>query len=139
MFLSSHFSFFGFWSLLATKLWKYYIIFVYILQGKMGKMEKKQKKIPQLKWPQYQKPKEKILDEQNYTEAIWTFTFHKKSGFRKVILKSNFKPAYKPVSWTLWSENSDLLSSFSFYFFAGVVKSTAFCTLLLLHYLTCYV
>ena len=32
---------FGFWSLLAMKLRKYYIIFVYILQGKMGKMEKK--------------------------------------------------------------------------------------------------
>ena len=32
---------FGFWSLLATKLRKYYVIFVYILQGKMGKTEKK--------------------------------------------------------------------------------------------------
>ena len=30
----------GFWSLLVTKLRKYYIIFVYILQGKMGKTEK---------------------------------------------------------------------------------------------------
>ena len=34
---------FGFLSLLATKLRKYYVIFVYILQGKMGKMEKNQK------------------------------------------------------------------------------------------------
>ena len=32
---------FAFWSLLATKLRKYYVIFVYILQGKMGKTEKK--------------------------------------------------------------------------------------------------
>ena len=32
---------FGFWSLLATKLRKYYVIFVYILQGKMEKMERK--------------------------------------------------------------------------------------------------
>ena len=36
--------FFCFWSLLATKLLKYenmyYVIFVYILQGKMGKTEK---------------------------------------------------------------------------------------------------
>ena len=31
---------FGFWSLLAMKLRKYYVIFVYILQGKMGKTEK---------------------------------------------------------------------------------------------------
>ena len=28
---------FRFWSLLATKLQKYYVIFVHILQGKMGK------------------------------------------------------------------------------------------------------
>ena len=28
-----------------------------------------------------------------HTVAIWTFTFHKKSGFVKVILKANFKPA----------------------------------------------
>ena len=32
---------FGLSSLLATKIRKYYVIFVYILQGKMGKMEKK--------------------------------------------------------------------------------------------------
>ena len=31
---------FGFRSVLATKLQKYYVIFVYILQGKMGKTEK---------------------------------------------------------------------------------------------------
>ena len=31
---------FQFWSLLATKLQKYYVIFVYILQSKMGKTEK---------------------------------------------------------------------------------------------------
>ena len=51
-----------------------------------------------------------------HTVAIWTFTFHKKSGFVMVILKANFKPAHKPVSWTFWSENSDLLYPFSFYF-----------------------
>ena len=34
---------FGFWSLLATKLRKYDVIFVYILQGKMKKTEKNQK------------------------------------------------------------------------------------------------
>ena len=32
-----------------TKMRKYYIIFVYILQGKMGRMEKNGKKITQLK------------------------------------------------------------------------------------------
>ena len=35
---------FGFWSLLATKLQKCYVIFVYILQGKMGKTEKTERK-----------------------------------------------------------------------------------------------
>ena len=53
---------------------------------------------------------------QGHTVAIWTFTFHKKSGFVKVILKAYFKPTYRPVSWTFWSKNSDLLHSFSFYF-----------------------
>ena len=54
VFRSFHFWFlvFGFWSLLAMKLRKYekyYVIFVYILQGKMGKTEKTGKKITQLK------------------------------------------------------------------------------------------
>ena len=52
---------FGFWSLLATKIQKYYIIFVYILQGKMGKTEKNRKenhatkvtKIPKTKRQKY--------------------------------------------------------------------------------------
>ena len=36
---------FGFWSLLATKVqkYKYHVIFVYILQGRMGKTENKRK------------------------------------------------------------------------------------------------
>ena len=44
LFRWSHFWFFGFWSLLVTKLRKYYVIFVYILQGKMGKMNGKKRK-----------------------------------------------------------------------------------------------
>ena len=51
-----------------------------------------------------------------HTVAIWTFTFHKKSGFVKVILKANFKPVCRPVLWTFWSENSGFLNSFSFFF-----------------------
>ena len=35
---------FWFWALLVTKLWKYYVILDYILQGKMGKKEKNGKK-----------------------------------------------------------------------------------------------
>ena len=63
---SSLFLFFCFWSLLATKLWKYYITFVYILQGKLGK---KGKKITQLKWPRYQKQKVKNMG--------WTYIVRK--------------------------------------------------------------
>ena len=52
---------FGYWSLLATKLRKYYVIFVYILQGKIGKTEKNWKenhatkvnKIPKTKRRKY--------------------------------------------------------------------------------------
>ena len=45
---------FRFWFLVTfgkevTKIRKYYITFVYILQGKMGKMEKTRKKITKLK------------------------------------------------------------------------------------------
>ena len=40
---------FRFWSLLGTKLRKYHVIFVYILQGKMDKTEKKGMKNTQLK------------------------------------------------------------------------------------------
>ena len=45
---------FRFWFLVTfgdkvTKIQKYYVIFVYILQGKMGKTEKNRKKITQLK------------------------------------------------------------------------------------------
>ena len=45
---------FGVWFLVTfgdkvTKIRKYYVIFVYILQGKMGKTEKNGKKITQLK------------------------------------------------------------------------------------------
>ena len=45
----------------VTKIQKYYIIFVYILQGKMGKTEKTGKEITQLKWPKYQKPKDESM------------------------------------------------------------------------------
>ena len=59
-------SIFGFWFLVtfgdeATKIQKYYVNFVYILQGKMGKTEKNGKKITQLKWPKYQKPKDENM------------------------------------------------------------------------------
>jgi len=48
---------FGFWPHLATKLRKYYVIFVYILQGKIDKT----KKITQWKWPNYPKPKDENM------------------------------------------------------------------------------
>ena len=49
MFRSSHFSFLVTFGNEVTKIQKYFIIFVYILQGKMGKTEKNGKKITQLK------------------------------------------------------------------------------------------
>ena len=45
----------------VTKIWKYYVIFVYILQGKMGKTEKNGKKITQIEWPKYQKLKDENM------------------------------------------------------------------------------
>ena len=55
---------FGFWSLLTTKLQKYYVIFVYILQDKMGKTEKTRKEnhaTKVTKIPKYQKPKDENM------------------------------------------------------------------------------
>jgi hypothetical protein len=43
-----------------------------------------------------------------HTVAIWTFTFHKISGFVRVILKANFKPTYRPNLSIFLSENTDL-------------------------------
>ena len=64
---------FSFWSLLATKLQKYYVIFVYILQGKMGKMEKSRKKIMQLRWRKYQKPKDENMGRTKHISiSVWS-------------------------------------------------------------------
>ena len=64
-----------------------------------------------------------------HTVAIWTFTFHKISGFVRVILKANFKQTRIMISF-IWKLIS--IKLIFLLFFAGVVKSTAFCTLLLL-------
>ena len=61
VFCSSHFSFLVTFGDEVTKIGKYYVIFVYILQGKMGKTEKNQKenhatkvtKIPKTKRQKY--------------------------------------------------------------------------------------
>jgi len=42
----------------VTKIWKYYVIFEYILQGKMDKTEKNRKKIMH---PSDQKPKDENM------------------------------------------------------------------------------
>ena len=52
---------FGFWSFLKKKLRKCYVIFVYLLQGKMGKTGKNRKKITQLKSLKYQNPKDENM------------------------------------------------------------------------------
>ena len=65
MFQSFHFSFlaFGhFWDK-VTKIRKYYVIFVYVLQGKMGKAVKKWKENHASKVNKI--PKTKIWDERN--------------------------------------------------------------------------
>ena len=56
-----------------TKIRKYYVIFVYILQGKMGKMEKTERK--SLKWPKHQKPKDGNME--------WTKHKWKSSNFKQ--------------------------------------------------------
>jgi hypothetical protein len=57
---------YGFWSLLATKLRKYSIIFVYILQGKMCKMEKTRKENHATKVTKIPK-----TEETNAGQPVW--------------------------------------------------------------------
>ena len=61
MFRSSYFSFLVTFGNEVTKIQKYYLIFIHILQGKMGKTEKNRKKISELKWPKYQKPEDENM------------------------------------------------------------------------------
>ena len=61
-----------------------------------------------------------------HTVVIWTFTFHKISGFVRVNLKGNFKQLYRPKVSIFWSENSDLLFSFSFYFLQNLSNPLIF-------------
>ena len=61
-----------------------------------------------------------------HTVAIWTFPFHKISGFVRVILKGNFTQLYRPKVSMFWSEHSDLLFLFSFYFLQNLSKPLLF-------------
>ena len=58
MFRLSHFSFLVTFGNEVTKIQKNYVIFVYILQGKIGKIEQNRKKITQLNQSKYPKPKD---------------------------------------------------------------------------------
>ena len=69
MFRSSHFWFLVTFGDEVTKIRKYYIIFVYILQGKMGKTEKKRKENHTTKVTKNQKAK--IWDERNIRHIIF--------------------------------------------------------------------
>ena len=51
---------------------------------------------------------------QVHTVAIWTLTFHEKSGSVQLIWKGNFKPTQRQKISTFWSGNSDILLSFFF-------------------------
>ena len=63
-----------------------------------------------------------------HTEAIWTFTFHKKSGFVRVIWRQiSIQP-----SGQIHHFFGLVYYTFFFYFVAEFVKSPAFYTLLLL-------
>ena len=67
-----------------------------------------------------------------HTVGIWTFTFHEKSGCVWGDLKGQFQTSLqvKVIIFLNWKFRSIIL--IFFLFFAGIVKSSAFCTLLLL-------
>ena len=93
MFRSSHFSFLVTFGDKVTKMQKYYIIFVYILQGKMGKTEKTQKEDHATKVTKNQK--KKIWDEQNNHEDLgqqWHFWLDYSSQYQTYNLYVFFPP-----------------------------------------------
>ena len=65
MFRSSHFSFLVTFGNKVMKIWNYYVIFVYILQGKMGKMEKTERKLRNERDQNTKNQKTKEWDEQD--------------------------------------------------------------------------
>ena len=77
-------SIFRFWFLVTfghevMKMQKYYVIFVYILLGKMGKTGKNGKKIMQLNWPKYQKPNNKNMGWTKHKGFFFPFLFQNHS------------------------------------------------------------
>ena len=64
--------------------------------------------------------------KQIHTVAIWTFIFHKISGFERVILKVNFNPIYRQKLSILLSENAALFYSFFFYFLQNLSNPVLF-------------
>ena len=68
---------------------------------------------------------------QVHTVAIWTFTFHEKSGSVQLIWEANFKSTYRQKIQLFGLEIQIYYSHFSS-IFAEFVKSSAFYTLLLL-------
>ena len=104
----------------VTKIWKYYVIFVYIAKQK----KKTRKKIRQLKWQKYQKPKDenmgwmKHLSKEVFGKShdAWLFDnltvirvsrfailtnydLDFKSRFHK-ITRSSFIDSWLPNGWT---------------------------------------
>ena len=68
-FRSSYFSSLVLFGNEVTQIQKYYVF----LQGRMGKTEKTGKKISQLKWPKYQKPKDKNMGwmKHLFPKLVW--------------------------------------------------------------------
>ena len=91
---------FRFWFLVTfgdkvMKIQKSYIIFVYILQGKMGKTEKTKKKIMQLKGPKYQTKRQKYgMNETKFSKIKHLSNLF----FWKFRMKSQ---VYEPLDVTL--------------------------------------
>jgi len=69
---------------------------------------------------------------QLHTVAIWTFTFHKITGFWRVILKANFKQFCRPKLSIFFIWKFRFIILIFLLVFAEFVKSTALYTLLLL-------
>ena len=70
MFYSSHYLFLVTFGDEVTKIQKYFVIFVYILQGKMGKTEKTERKSRNYSDQNTKNQKTKIWDERNINALL---------------------------------------------------------------------
>ena len=75
----------------VTKIWKYSIIFVYILHSRWARRKKRKENHAELKWPKYQKPKDENMGWTNFKLPIHNFQWYEDTCATKWAMEKNWK------------------------------------------------